>query len=173
MLKNKRVLAIIAIVIILLLLWFIFQPVEEATITSEWTEISSHSGGAKLHEEQDGMPTIRFDDCCDGQAKVTFRHGWDFYFDDNPEDCCHNPVVWKLRDSLGQVVFTCSELCPGTRTETITSGVWDCINPWIINVDNGCLYPINYNYELTMYCLESGSSDAGGFDFWDWITFWD
>jgi len=172
-LNYKRVIVIIAILILLLLL-LLYQPTTTEIIAPEWREIDSHSGGAKIYEIVAGASVIRFDDCCDGQVKVTFMHNWDFYSDEwTPEsDCCANPVVWSLRDSRGIVVFSTSELCPKTATETITDGVWDCINPWVLSVNNGCLYHINYNYRLTMYCLETESSDTD-FDFWDWITFWD
>ena len=170
---DKRAIIVIFIAIILLLLFLFLQPAP-ANINPDWTEISSEIGSAKLYEEKGTLNPITFDDCCSGQIKVEFRHSWSFYHDDwQPADgCCHNPVEWSVKDSLGQVVFSRSESCPVSRTETITSGVWDCIHPWFVEVENGCLYDINYNYELTMYCLESTSSSST-FDFWDWITFWD
>jgi len=172
MIKDRRILEIIAIIVLLLLLWFFFQPTD-ATVDPEWAASESNSGGAKLHEEQVGTGIIYFADCCDGEVKVSFQHKWDFYFDDNPEDCCHNPVVWTLKDSSGRTVFTCDELCPNEKTETITDGVWDCLNPLVVVMENGCLYPINYEYELTLYCLDDGSTSTGTWDFWDWVTFWD
>lgn len=170
--NYKRAIVIVAVIILLLLL-FLYQPTIE-TIAPEWTEIDSRTGGAKVYEIAIGTAVIRFDECCEGQVKVMFMHSWDFYSDEwTPEgDCCANPVTWSLRDSRGIVVFSATELCPKTATETITDGVWDCINPWVLTVNNGCLYHINYNYRLTMHCLETESS-TGGFDFLDWIIFWD
>jgi len=160
------------VIAVLILLVFLYQPTLEVA-DSEWTEISSHSGGQKIYELGSNAPVILFDECCAGDVKVSFMHQWSFYSAEwTPEsDCCANPVVWTLRDSRGIVVFSSTELCPNTGTETITDGTWDCINPWILVVNNGCLYHINYNYRLTMQCLETEST--GDFDFWDWITFWD
>lgn len=173
LLNNKQIVAIIVVIVAVIVLLLLFLPRGELTISSDWTEISSRTSTVKLHEEMQSIPVIYFDECCDGTVTASFTYSWCFYFSDHPEDCCHNPVVWTLRDSRGVSVYTDESLCPDAGDEIITDGVWDCVNPWSLSIDNGCLAPINYNFELTLYCLETTASEPDAFDFWDWITFWD
>ena len=158
---NKRLWAGIAIIILLIIIWlfFFFQPQDLSTDPS-WRSLGSPSESlTKIHEEQFSIRHVTWEDCCDGEVRVEFEHMWEFYFDEwHPEDdCCHNPVTWTIKDSTGQEVYS-SESCSPVDTfndpETITGGVWDCVRPWTVTVVNGCLYPINYKWELTMYCYE-------------------
>jgi len=150
---DKRLLYIIGIILLLLLLWFLFMPdADEPTSTTIVS--ASESGGGKLHEEETHHGNIFFDECCSGTVEVIFDFEWDFYFDEyKPEDDeCHHDVEVTVYDSWGHSVYSYDDNQPFSKTERITTGVWDCYNPWRVEVVNGCLYAISYEYDLTMYC---------------------
>jgi len=183
--KLKLIIIAIVVILLLLLLWWYFVQTEDLPSTEDLRSFGTESQGiTKVHEEEVSTKSVRWDDCCEGEITVEFEFSWWFYFDDwHPEgDCCHNPVEWTVKDSKGREVFSVDLFCPyevypsipTDHTKTITGGIWDCINPWTVTVENGCLYPINYRWEMTMYCLETTESpDTDGFDFWDWLIFWD
>lgn len=158
---KLKIAVVVIIVMALMIMLFLgcFTP-EEMEISEDWRTIGSQTQSTKkLHEEESGIRTIIWNDCCDGEIRVEFEYAWSFYFDEwRPEDdCCHNPVEWTVRDSLGRTVYS-SDSCSPVNTfndpEIITDGIWDCINPWMVIVENGCLYPINYRWELTLYCYD-------------------
>lgn len=148
---------VIAVILFLMLIAGCFTP-ELAEITGDWEIIDSQTQSTKkLHEEESWSSIISWDDCCDGDVRVEFEYQWWFYFEDwTPEDdCCHNPVEWTVKDSSGTTVYSSSSCRPVNTFNDpimITDGIWDCINPWTVTVENGCLYPINYRWELTLYC---------------------
>lgn len=152
---------VIAVILLLLLLWWILQPTEtELTVEAGWRNLGNPSESSlKLHEEEFGMFSVRWDNCCEGEIRAEFEHSWDFYFPEwIPESgCCHENVVWTVQDSLGNDVYTSAGACPvdtfGNPKE-IRNGIWNCITPWTVTVFNGCLYPISYGWELTLWCYD-------------------
>ena len=157
--------SVIAIIIIIVAVLFImlcmgcFAP-EEMEIEKDWSKIDSQiQNTKKLHEEETYTRSVSWDDCCDGEIRVEFEYMWAFYFEEfRPEDdCCHNPVEWAVQDSLGRTVYSSSSCSPVNtfgNAKIITGGIWDCMNRWTVTVENGCLYPINYRWELTLYCYD-------------------
>jgi len=152
---DRRIIAVIIAIIILLLLWWMFQPTQTANVVDpDWSIISSHSNSGKLHETEFNIPVISFEDCCDGDIKVLFEHDWDFYHSDVPDDACGtDKVKWIVRDSSGREVFSSSEGEPTSESEIITDGVWDCVHPWVVVIENKCVPPISFEYTLTLYCF--------------------
>lgn len=151
--------AIIAIIIILLLLWWLLQP-SITVVDSRWVNIGGPTEGVmKLHEEQFRVISVSWDDCCEGEVKVEFEYMWEFYDDDwtPPDNRCNEPVEWIVKDSIGREVFNSESRTPADIFDDpyeITTGIWDCVHPWVVTVINGCLFPINYQWELTLWCYE-------------------